>query len=171
MPRPLQLIAACARNRVIGRAGRLPWSIPEDLAFFHHTTAGQTCVLGRVSYENWPRAHADGRRPIVVSRRADLPGGALVVPSLTAALARADHLPGEIFICGGQRIYAESLALAGQRDLRLYLTLIEAEIPGDTWFPEWQHLPWQEADRREGRDGNYRYTFLTLDLPASTPPA
>jgi dihydrofolate reductase len=166
MSRPLELIVACAANRVMGRGGKLPWRIPEDFAFFQAETAGQSCVLGRICYESWPRARADGRRPIVVSRNAALgQPGVRVVPDLTAALAAADTLPGRIMICGGERIYRETLALAGTRPLVLHLTLVHAEVEGDTVMPEWRHLPWRETARRESGDANYRYTFLTLTLP------
>lgn len=176
-PKLLHLMVACAENRVIGRAGRLPWHIPEDLQFFHDATAGQICVLGRICYETWPRVRADGRRPIVISSRLPLgqptppshlgPGPtavaapALVARSLPDALALAETLPGEIYICGGERIYAETLAL--DRPLRLHLTLVHATIAGDTYFPEWRHLPWRELSRRESADANYRYTFYTLE--------
>lgn len=162
MPKLLHLIVACAENRVIGRGGRLPWRIPEDLAYFHAETAGQTCVLGRVCYETWPRVREDGRRPVVISRNAALAQpGVAVAPSLPDALALAETLPGDIYICGGQRIYEETLAL--DRPLRLHLTLVHAEVPGDTFMPEWRQFTWREVERRASGDANYRYTFSTLD--------
>jgi dihydrofolate reductase len=179
MPKLLNLIVACAENRVIGRAGKLPWSIPEDLRFFHEETAGKICVLGRVCYETWPRVQLDGRKPVVLAsrplarpRRARLSpeernalepveSDPVVVRSLDDALATAERLPGEIYVCGGERIYAETLALI--RPMRLHLTLIHAEISGDTFFPEWRHLAWRERSRRESSDANYRYTFFTLE--------
>ena len=162
VPKLLHLIVACSENRVIGRNGRLPWRIPEDLKFFHDETAGQTCVLGRVCFETWPRAKLDGRRPVVITRNASLAEpGVRIASSLTQALEIADSLPGEIFICGGERIYAETLAL--DRPMRLHLTLIHAEIAGDTHFPEWRHLRWREVARRESADESFRYTFLTLE--------
>jgi dihydrofolate reductase len=161
-PRPVHLIVACAENRVIGRGGRLPWRIPEDLKFFEDTTAGQICILGRICFETWPKANRDGRRPIVVSRNQALAGdGVRVAASLDAALRIADDLPGEIYICGGERIYGEALALP--RPMQLLLTLVHADVPGDTFFPEWRHLAWRETARRESADANYRYTFLTLE--------
>jgi dihydrofolate reductase len=164
MPKLLHLQVACAENRVIGRDGRLPWCIPEDMRFFHDQTAGQIVVLGRVCFETWPRVALDGRRPVVVTRNAALTGGVVcAAPSLTAALALAEALPGEIHICGGQRIYAETLAL--DRPMRLHLTLVHAEVAGDTFFPEWRHLAWRELDRRDSADANYRYTFCTLERP------
>lgn len=173
MSKLLHLIVACAENRVIGRGGRLPWRIPEDLNFFHTETAGQICVLGRVCFETWPRATLDGRKPVVltshplasVPRETDDAGqprsDPIIARSLPAALAVAETLPGELYICGGERIYAETLALS--RPMRLHLTLIHAEIPGDTFFPEWRHLEWRELARRESSDANYRYTFFTLE--------
>lgn len=164
MTKLLQIVVACAENRVIGRAGRLPWHIPEDLAFFHGLTAGQICVIGRVGFETWPRAADDGRRPIVITRQTGLARpGVGVAGDLDAALGQAETLPGDLFVCGGQRIYAETLAL--DRPLRLHLTLVHAEIAGDTWFPEWRQWTWRETRRRESADTRYRYTFLTLDRP------
>ena len=173
MPARIQLIVACAENRVIGRDRRLPFDIPEDKAWFHEKTAGTTVVLGRICFETWPRVLADGRQPVVITsqpariangaERSPRPTGRAVTPltaaNVTDALAVAQGLPGEIMICGGQRIYEETLPLAD----RLLLTLVHAEVPGDTYFPEWRHLSWRETWRQEGRDSNYRYTFLILD--------
>ena len=167
MPKLLNVIVACAENRVIGRHGRLPWSIPEDLKFFHAETAGQVCVLGRICYETWPRAGLDGRKPVVLASRSPArvmrpqESAPVIVPSLERALVAAETLPGEIYICGGERVYAETLAL--QRPMRLHLTLVHAEMAGDTYFPEWRHLAWREHSRRESSDTHFRYTFLTLD--------
>src|SRR5688572_30086867 len=112
MPKLLNLIVACAENRVIGRDGKLPWRIPEDLKFFHDETAGQICVLGRICYESWPRARLDGRRPIVLTRRplvhpapsesndaaAPAESDPVIVRSLPEALAVAETLRGEIYV-------------------------------------------------------------------------
>jgi dihydrofolate reductase len=198
MTKMLNLIVACAENRVIGRDGKLPWRIPEDLKFFHDETAGRICVLGRVCYDSWPRVRLDGRRPIVLTsrplahvrsdvqreielretersrneqssyERERVESDPIVVRSLPEALTVAEELPGEIYICGGERIYAETLALS--RPMRLHLTLIHASIPGDTYFPEWRHLAWREIARRESSDPNYRYTFFTLEAFAPPTP-
>lgn len=160
MAKPLNLVVACSENRIIGRAGRLPWRIPEDLKHFHDLTAGNVCVLGRVCFETWPHVLADGRQPVVISRNTTLASERVRVASTVAdALAIAQQLPGEIMICGGQRIYEETLPLAD----RIYLTLVHAEVPGDTTFPEWRQLNWRETSRRESRDAGYRYTFSTLE--------
>ncbi|MSU24523.1 MAG: dihydrofolate reductase [Opitutus sp.] len=162
MPKPLHLIVACAENRVISRGGRLPWAIPEDWNFFKAQTAGQIVVLGRRSFATWRSAARDGRRPIVITRDLAIArDGVQVASSLDTALAFADTLPGEIYICGGERIYAEALAL--DRPMTLHLTLIHAAVEGDVFFPEWRHLAWRETARRESADANFRYTFFTLE--------
>jgi dihydrofolate reductase len=166
MPKLLHVIVACAENRVIGRDGRMPWRIPEDMAFFHAQTAGQICIMGRVCFDTWPGATRDGRRSIVVTSQPlpatpDDASAALAVGSLASALAAAESLPGDLYVCGGQRLYEEALALPRPR--RLYLTLIHAAVPGDRYFPEWREIEWREIGRRESVDANYRYTFLELD--------
>jgi len=159
--RPFSLIVSCSENLVIGRDGRLPWSIPEDQRFFHEQTAGQIVVMGRVGFQTWPKAAADGRRPIVITGNQALArSGVEVAASLPAALERAEGLAGEIYICGGERIYRE--AMARPEAARLYLTLVHAHVPGTTHFPDWRTTFPREIARREGADANWRYTFLTL---------
>ncbi len=172
MPKPINLIVACTENRVIGRDRRLPFDVPEDKAWFHEKTAGHIVVLGRTGFEVWPRVLADGRIAVVISSQPErVRAGALqrfgpealarlhVAPDVPAALAAAQILPGEIMVCGGERIYEETLPLAD----RVYLTLVHTTLPGDTGFPEWRHLPWRETWRRESADANYRYTFSVLE--------
>ena len=160
MSKPLTLIVACTENRVIGRGGRLPFDIPEDKAWLHRKTAGHTVVLGRICFASWPRVFADGRQPVVISRDQSLASDRVrVSANVTAALALAQNLPGEIMVCGGQRIYEETLPLAD----RVLLTLVHAEVPGDRFFPEWRQMSWRETWRKESRDANIRYTFSILE--------
>ncbi|AOS46180.1 Dihydrofolate reductase [Lacunisphaera limnophila] len=160
MPHPIELIVACAENRIIGRAGRLPFDIPEDKQWFHDQTANHTVVLGRICYETWPHVRADGRQPVVItSDRSLARPGVLVAANVPEALALAQKLPGRLLVCGGQRIYEETLPLAD----RLILTQVHAPVEGDTWFPEWRHLSWRETWKREGADRNFRYTFSVLE--------
>jgi dihydrofolate reductase len=162
MPKMINLMVCCAENRVMGRENRLPWRIPEDLRQFHEETAGKTIILGRICYQTWPRAREDGRRLVVVTSDLALArDGVRVARSVPEALEAAEGLPGEIYVNGGERIFAEVLALP--RPMRLHLTLVHAEVPGDRYFPEWRHLAWREVSRRESSDANYRYTFLTLE--------
>ncbi len=175
MTKPLTLIVACAENRVIGRAGKLPFRIPEDQQWFHEKTAHQTVVLGRICFETWPQVLYEGRQSVVISSQPERvkqhlahlqrtqPGEAAkpvhLATNVTTALALAQTLPGDIMICGGQRIYEETLPIAQ----RILMTLVHAEVPGDTYFPEWRQSNWRETGRRESSDAHYRYTFLNLE--------
>jgi dihydrofolate reductase len=160
MTKPINLIVACTENRVIGRNGLLPFSIPEDKIWFHEKTAGKTLVLGRRSFQQWRGATIDGRRPVVVTHDSSLASSETrVAATLADALAIAQSLPGEIMVCGGQRIYEETLPFAR----RLFLTLIHANLPGDRWFPEWRNQPWREIWNRESHDASFRYTFSILE--------
>jgi len=169
MPKPISLVAAVAENRVMGRAGHLPWRIPEDMRFFHTLTAGKIAVLGRICYETWPRAADDARRPIVITRDTSIANERVrVAPNVPAALALAETLPGELLVCGGQRIFEETLPLA----TRLHLTLVHAEVAGDRFFPEWRDGTWREVARHDSADAHWRYSFVTLErAPAALAPA
>jgi len=140
----LALIAALARNRVIGRDNHLPWRLPADLRFFKQTTLGKPLLMGRRTWESIGRP-LPGRRMIVLSRDpAYQAPGCTVARSLDEAVELAGAVP-EIMVIGGAMLYRQTLPRAA----RLYLTLIEAEIPGDAWFPEWNardwRLVWEEA--------------------------
>jgi len=144
----LELIVARARNGVIGDRGSLPWRLPEDLAHFKRTTLGHPVVMGRRTWDSIGRP-LPGRRNIVVTRnRAWQAAGAEAVPDLAAALALCDAggsaLPVRVFVIGGAQLYAE--ALAGYVDA-LHITEIDADIPGDTYFPALEPGRWREGGR------------------------
>ena len=161
MPKPLNLIVACAENRVIGRNGQLPWRIPEDWKFFKNQTAQSTVILGRISFESWKSILDDGRRAIVISRKNSLANERVhVVDSLTRGILSAEKSPGEIYVCGGQRIFEEAIVLPQVK--RLYLTLVHANVEGDRFFPEWRHEFPRVLEQRDGGDPNYLYTFYKL---------
>ncbi len=140
----LTLIAALAHNRVIGRENRLPWRLPADLRFFKQTTMGKPLLMGRRTWESIGRP-LPGRRMIVLTGHPGYSApGCTVAHSLDEALTLAGPV-AEIMVIGGAALYAQTLPLAA----RLYLTLVEADIPGDVWFPEWNRpdwrLEWEEA--------------------------
>lgn len=125
----IQLIAAMAKNRVIGKDNQLPWRLPADLKRFKALTMGHTLVMGRKTFESIGRP-LPGRTTIVVTRRTDFhPNGVRIAHSLADALAGS----GQIFVVGGAEIYEQALALAD----RLELTVIDADYDGDAVFPEW----------------------------------
>jgi dihydrofolate reductase len=138
MTPPLALIAALARNRVIGRDDRLPWRLPADLRFFKQTTMGKPLVMGRRTWESIGRP-LPGRRMIVLSRDSGYQApGCAMARSLDEAFTVAGAAP-EVMIIGGALLYAQTLPLAK----RLYLTRVDADVPGDAWFPEWEARDWR----------------------------
>jgi dihydrofolate reductase len=158
------LVAALARNRVIGRGNRLPWHLPADLAHFKALTLDKPIVMGRRTWESLPGL-LPRRTHIVVSRDpAYRAAGALVVASPQAAVDAAMGLPGtapEVMVVGGAALYAALLPSAG----RMELTLVEAEVDGDAWFPEWDPGDWRELARvHRARDARnvYDLTFLRM---------
>ena len=152
----LALIVAYARNRVIGRDGGMPWHYREDLQHFKRVTLGHPILMGRRTYESIGRP-LPGRRNLVLTRQAGYTAeGCEVFSSLDDALSaahRADDLP---FVIGGAALYR----LALPRVTRLYLTEIQEEVEGDTYFPEIDELAWQETERSQGAEG--MLVFRTL---------
>ena len=145
----LTLIAAVARNGVIGIDQRLPWRLPADLKRFKALTLGHTVIMGRKTWESLPANFRPlpGRRNIVVTRDAGYrTTGAMVVHSLPAAITAAGD--GEAFIIGGAELYAAALPLAD----RLQLTEIDATFEGDSHFPAIDHQQWRETTRETQHD-------------------
>jgi len=138
----LALIAAMAKNRIIGRDNALPWRLPEDLRHFKATTLGKPVIMGRKTWESLGRP-LPGRRNLVVSRNADYrAAGGEVFPSLAAALAACSGEP-ECFVIGGAELYRQALPLAQ----RIHLTEIGESFTGDASFPELPATEWEEEAR------------------------
>jgi dihydrofolate reductase len=129
----ISIIVAAAENGTIGDAGGIPWRLPDDQKHFKALTLGHCIVMGRLTHESIGRL-LPGRTTIVVSRDPSLRiTGAHVAPSVAAAIERARASgESELFVVGGERIYAEALPLAD----RIHLTRVHAEVPGDTRFPD-----------------------------------
>ena len=129
----LSLIVAMSRNRVIGDHGRLPWSLPADLARFKDLTMGHTVIMGRQTYESLGRP-LPGRTNVVLSRsgKFDPADGVEVCDSLAAAI-RQHEADDEVFVIGGQEVYRQALPIAD----RIYLTLVDRDYEGDAVFPEY----------------------------------
>ena len=160
MPKPiLTLIAAVARNGVIGMANRLPWQLPADLKHFKELTTGHTVIMGRKTWDSLPAKFRPlpGRYNIVVTRNDSFRAeGATVSTSLPDAIAAANG--DEVFVIGGAELYKAALLLAD----RLQLTEIDATFEGDTWFPIIDPARWRETARETYSDeAGLRYAFVT----------
>jgi len=161
----LALIVAVAANRVIGRDGKLPWRLPDDLRHFRTLTAGHSVIMGRRTWDSLGRA-LPGRQNIVVTRQpAFAADGATVVRSLTDALA-AVQLPEPVFCIGGGELYRTAMPLARTA----YVTEIDRAFEGDATFPSLDPAHWREASREKhaerGADG-LGYAFVTYERRAA----
>lgn len=147
----ISLIVAHDKNYVIGLNNDMPWHLPGDLAYFKRVTMGKPIIMGRNTFESIGRA-LPGRRNIVISRNADYQAsGAEVVHSLEEAIALVSDQP-EIMIIGGQQIFTQALPIAD----RLYITKIDHEFEGDTFFPEYEG--WEQKTITEEHSGD-GFTF------------
>lgn len=151
------IVAAVARNGVIGVAGGLPWHLPDDLRRFKELTMGHVLVMGRRTYESIGRP-LPGRTTVVVTRQPGWSAGAddvIRARDVPGALQLASEIDDEVFVVGGGQIYEEALPLAD----RLELTHVDREPEGDTMFPEVNWSEWREV-RREPGD---RVAYITYE--------
>lgn len=165
----LGLIYARSRNGVIGRAGTLPWHLPEDMAHFKQVTAGCPVIMGRKTWDSLPPRFRPlpGRTNIVVTRQPHWQApGALRAASLSEAIALCADEP-QAWVIGGAEIYAQAMPLADSAEI----TEIDADFDGDSFAPA-MGPQWREVARRSGRaaDG-LEYSFVTFrnDRPAGQP--
>jgi dihydrofolate reductase len=139
----LALIAAVAANGVIGRDGTMPWHLSADLKHFKTLTTGKRIVMGRRTWQAFPRPLPNREHVVVSSSPLTLPQGVIQVRSLAAALALPPHAESPIFVIGGNAMYLEALPLADD----LYLTEIAQNVDGDTVFPAWDRALFREGSR------------------------
>jgi len=136
------LVAALARNGVIGARGKLPWHLPEDLKHFKALTLGHPVIMGRRTWDSLGKP-LPGRENIVISRKPGFAApGASVAASLEAAIALSAGEP-VVFVIGGAEIYAAALPLADG----LVLTEIQRDYEGDTRFPAWDRKAWRASQK------------------------
>ncbi len=157
----LTIIAALADNGVIGRAGSLPWHLPDDLRRFKSLTMGRPILMGRRTFQAIGRA-LPGRRNLVLTRGdRPMPASVQGVASLQLALDACAEDP-ELCVIGGAEVYRQTLPHAD----RLELTRVHAAPAGDVIFPEFQPEQWRETSRIEhAADDRHAcaMTFLTLE--------
>jgi dihydrofolate reductase len=179
---PLVLVAAVARNGVIGAKGGLPWRLSSDLKRFKALTWGRPLVMGRKTFESIGRA-LPGRETIVVTRdMAFAPLGVLVAPNIDAALDLAAERASvigvdEIIIGGGAEIYAQTIGRAH----RLFITEVALDANGEARFPPIDPRVWREITRVTGERGprdeadfafvEYERIDFSRPTPLATPPA
>ena len=148
-------------EHVIGKDNKMPWHLPADLARFKRLSMGHSIIMGRRTYESIGKA-LPGRQNIVISRKLASIEGCLVADSFEKALELASPDESELFFIGGVSVFEKALPVVD----RVYLTYILERIPGDTFFPSFDHTTWLEMEREEhpsDMKNRYGMLFLTLD--------
>ncbi len=159
----ISLIAAASENNVIGKNGKLPWNLPNDLKFFKNKTWGMPIIMGRKTFEdvNIPLA---GRHNIVITRNANWKAeGTITASNVSDAVQKAaESNCNEIFIIGGGEIFKQSMEPAN----RIYLTLVHTTIDGDAFFPAIDESIWQlvsNDDFPADEKNAFAYSFQTWE--------
>ncbi len=173
MPIPhIALVVARARNGVIGMDGDMPWKLRSDLQRFKQITSGKPCIMGRATWESLPLRPLPGRLNLILSRDLSYEEqgkakGAVVVTSFADALdiaretAEEDGVE-EVCVIGGAALFEAALP----RAKRLYITEIEAEPEGDTFFPAFDESLFREvaSERHDaGEKDDHDFTFRILE--------
>ena len=157
----ISLIVAMASNRVIGINGQMPWHLSADLKKFKSITMGHPILMGRKTYESIGRP-LPGRRNLVISRNPDYKiAGCEVFSDIQNAISSCDDCE-ELFVIGGAAFYESMLPKANF----MYLTEINKEFTGDTYFPQIHKQEWQEIERQDINDDSsvdFAYSFLKLE--------
>lgn len=146
------IIAALTAARVIGRDGQLPWHYPADMRHFERTTTGHPCVMGRRTYESFPRRPLRNRTNIVLTRNPDyeVPPGVVLMDDLgTASAFAAAAGASKLFVLGGVRVYEQALPTVDE----MILTHIPLQVEGDAYFPEWDARQFEVVERQPLGDG------------------
>ena len=155
------IIVAMDKQGLIGRDNDLPWKLSADLKYFRRVTMGKPLVMGRNTHESIGRP-LPGRKNIIVTSNTDYHvEGCTVVQSLEQALLACDDAE-EVMVMGGASLYEQLLPQAD----RGYLTHVNVELEGDTWFPQWNKDQWQEISREDheaDEKNQYPYSFVVYD--------
>jgi len=163
--RRISIIAVMAANRVIGKNNKMPWHHKADLRHFKELTMGKPIVMGRRTFESIGRP-LPGRDNIVITRKVDYKvDGIAIANSVAEAFTLADKYRQEIMVIGGGELYAELLPQADT----LYLTLINHDYAGDTYFPELARSEWNEVARQDFPSDSehlHPFSFVTLKKAA-----
>ena len=157
----IALIWAMARNRVIGRDNGLPWRLPDDMRHFRTTTLGQPVIMGRRTFESMPGALPRRTNIVLTSAPGYRKDNVHVAGDFDSALAIArqkiNASAGDTaFVIGGAGVYELAMPVAD----RLFVTWIDAEVGGDTWFPEVDWSRWRETSSTDhAADARHEYPF------------
>ena len=156
----LSIVVAMGGNRLIGKDNHLPWHLPADLAFFKKLTTGNTILMGRKTFDSIGRP-LPSRRNIIITRNTNIEiTGCEVVNSIEEALSLSQG-ETEVMVIGGAKLYQQILPIAD----RLYITQVEGEFDGDTYFPHYDEDDWLEVScesHQPDEKNKHAYHFIIL---------
>jgi len=156
----ISIIVSMDKNKVIGKGSRIPWMLPADREYFKKVTMGHVVLMGRKTYESIGKP-LDKRINVIMTRNVDyFPKGCIVVHSAEEVLVKFKNR--KLFVIGGGEIYKQFLPFAN----RLYVTLIDHEFEGDTYFSEIDSRVWIEAYKKQGirnKENPYNYYFIIYE--------
>ncbi|MEH7388572.1 dihydrofolate reductase [Bacillus sp. JJ1521] len=158
----ISLLVAMDKNQLIGKDNDLPWRLPADLAYFKRVTMGHPIFMGRKTYDSIGRP-LPGRENIIVTRDTSYEAeGCKVIHSIDDIVKMSEETEKELFVIGGAEIFKEIL----RHSDRLYITEIEEEFEGDTYFPAFDKTEWKVISKEKGikdEKNPYEYTFLVYE--------
>lgn len=159
----ISLLLAMDRNHVIGLNNDLPWRLPKDLRFFKEKTTGNTIIMGRKTYESMGGALPNRRNVVITSSENPFPENVHVIRNLESIREWDKESPNEeVFVIGGGNIFKQILPFAD----RMYITWIDQDFDGDTYFPEFSEVDWSLTSKVKGEKNEtnpYDYYFLQYD--------
>ena len=160
----ISIIVAHSKNMVIGKGNDLIWKIPNDQARFKNLTMGHPVIMGRKTWESIPEKFRPlpGRTNFIITRDSSYSApGATVTTSIENALASAQQALGneEIFVVGGGEIYKAALPFTE----RLYITMVDKEVEGDTFFPAYSNIFTKKISEESGEFEGLKYSYLILE--------
>lgn len=158
----ISFIVAMDKNHIIGKDNQLPWHLPADLAFFKRVTMSHPIIMGRKTHESIGRS-LPGRENIILTRDPSYTAdGCFIIHSVDEIKAIEQTKNEELFVIGGAEIFKETFKIAD----RLYITLIDEEFEGDTYFPDFDHKDWTVVSKEKGlkdEKNPYNYYFVIYD--------
>lgn len=159
----ISLLVAMGKNHVIGFENDMPWHLPEDLKYFKEKTTGHTIIMGRKTYDSIGRVLPNRRSVVLTRQKLDFPKEIEVIRDINQIYQWNKANPDqELFIIGGGNLYNQVLPYAD----RMYITEIDENFEGDTFFPTFEANEWTLTSKVKGERNNdnpYEYYFLQYD--------
>ncbi len=150
----IQIIVAMTRDRIIGKDGKIPWSIPQDLNLFKRLTSNNTVIMGKNTWLSIPMRFRPlpDRVNIAVSGTLENADGAILCKDINEAMKRAEEQNGKVFCIGGAQLYTAMLPLAKT----LHISWVKEIYSGDAHFPEVDFKEWKEVEAKEFKEFTYK---------------